>query len=299
MFERMSRGWELTKQSLAVLRQDKHLLVFPILSSIACLLIMISFAVPVMLSVDWSAMAQSAQAAKASGSAEGNVEFQMQPLYYVLLFLFYFCNYFIIAFFNSALVACAIKRFNGEETSVQIGLAAAGKRLPQILGWSLLNSTVGLVLQMISERAGLLGKIVIGLVGMVWTIATFFVVPVLVIEGTGPIESVKRSTQVLKKVWGEQLVANVGVGMVFGLLGLVVMLVLGGVGVALTIAFDSAVPIIACVVVGVMLITLLSLIGSTLKIIITAACYRFATTGLIAEQFTGDTLKSMFKTKGK
>ena len=292
MFDRLHRSWELTKQSIAVLRQDKHLVIFPILSSIACLIVMASFAVPLLTAVDWESVSNSA-------GSQSSAEFKMQPWYYPVLFLFYFVNYFVIAFFNSALIACAIKRFNGEETSVSIGLAAAAKRLPQLLAWSLVNATVGMVLRMISERAGLLGRIVIGLVGMVWTIATYFVVPVLVMEGLGPIASVKRSTQILRKVWGESLVAHVGIGAVTGLIGLAVVVLIMGGSVGLAIATESYWPAIIGGGLSVIALVLLALISSTLQVIVTAACYRFAATGLIAEQFEGNTLRGMFKVKGE
>jgi len=290
MFDRFARSWELTKQSMAVLRQDKHLLIFPILSSIACLFILVSFAVPLALSIDWESVRQSS-------SANSETRFQMQPHYYPLLFLFYFVNYFVIAFFNSALIACAIRRFNGDEAGVAVGLAEAGKRLPQLVAWSLVNSTVGMVLRMISERAGIIGKIVISLVGMVWTIATFFVVPVLVIEGVGPFAAIKRSTQVLRKTWGETLIANVGIGAAMGLIGLLTFLACLVVGGGLALAFDSPWPLVAAGGALVVLITMLSLIASTLKMILIAACYRYASTGLIAEQFDGDGLRSMFRRK--
>lgn len=150
---------------------------------------------------------------------------------------------------------------------------------------------------MISEKAGIIGKIVISLIGMVWSIATFFVVPVLVIEGVGPFTAVKRSTKVLSKVWGESIVANVSVSGIMSLIGLVVVGGLMFAGIAIGIAFESVVLGIVLVALGLLAGIILALISSTLKMIVIAACYRYATTGLIAEHFEGDTLRAMFRKK--
>src|SRR5262249_35476691 len=121
------------------------------------------------------------------------------PVAYVILFAFYAVNYFVIVFFNSALVACAIIRFKGGEPTVSDGLRAASNRLPQILAWALVSATVGIVLRTLESRSEKLGQIAAALVGAAWSIATYFVVPVLVVERVGPVEAVQRSFAVLRK----------------------------------------------------------------------------------------------------
>ena len=86
MFEKFSRSWELVKASAAVLRSDKELMVFPIVSGIATLVVLATFLVPV---IGWRVFSQ--------GAASG----------VVWVFLFYFCQYTVIVFCNSALVAAA------------------------------------------------------------------------------------------------------------------------------------------------------------------------------------------------
>lgn len=283
MFGTFSRSWELGKQSLAVLRHEKQLVVFPILSTLACLAVIASFAAPVLMTVDFEALRDDPQAAR-------------HPAYYLVLFAFYFANYFVIAFFNAALIACAMNRFNGEDTTVAAGLRAAGSRLPQILGWALVSATVGVVLRAIAERSGLLGRIIVGLIGMAWSIATYFVVPVLVVEGVGPITAVKRSTGILRKTWGEALVANAGIGGVTGLFLLLASLPLIG-GVVLGVLNESVATAIVGVGLTIVLWILISLISSTLQVILVAALYRYASTGLIPEHFDGHSLRGMFRTK--
>src|SRR6185437_8830886 len=120
---------------------------------------------------------------------------------YAAMFVFYFLDYFVIIFFNSALVACVLKQIDGVQPTLGYGLAVARQRLPQILGWALLTSTVGILLRLLEEKVGLLG--------MAWSVTSFLVVPVLVAEDTGPIESYKRSVEMLRRTWGEQIIGNV------------------------------------------------------------------------------------------
>lgn len=293
MFERMSRGWELTKQSWAVLRTDKQLIVFPALSSLACFLVAVSFIAPAAVFIDFSHLGHQGSA---SGPGQGGNSMSGNPFYYVWLFGFYFVNYFVIAFFNSALVACAWNRFNGEDTSVRAGLRVAVKRLPQILGWTLVNATVGVLLRMISEKSGSIGKYVVGLIGLAWTIASYFVVPILVVEGVGPIEAVKRSTATIRKTWGESLTANVTIGAI-SVVVFLLSLIPAAAGVAVAVATDTLWP--AFVGLGVMVVGLIAagLVTSTLQMIVVAATYRYASTGLVPEHFDGELLEQAFRAK--
>jgi hypothetical protein len=78
----------------------------------------------------------------------------------------------------------------------------------------LVAATVGLILKAIQENSGILGKIVTGLIGVVWSVATFFVVPVIAYENVGPIDAVKRSTEMMKEKWGESLTAGFSFGLI-------------------------------------------------------------------------------------
>src|SRR5206468_4089381 len=101
-------------------------------------------------------------------------------------FAYYFCSYFVIIFCNSALVSCALMRFNGQETSIGAGFQAAFARLPQILAWSLVSATVGVLLKVIESAHEKVGEFISAILGTAWTVLTYFVVPVLVVEKLGP-----------------------------------------------------------------------------------------------------------------
>ncbi len=278
MFDKLANGWRLGMQAFGVLRTDKKLLIFPLLSGIACLIIMASFALPLVLSKSFRNMMDN-------GEAPNDI------LIYLLLFVLYFLTYFVIIFFNSALVACALVRFNGGEPTLGDGFNAAASRMPQILGWALVSATVGLILKIIEDRSEKVGQFVAGLLGMAWSVMTYFVVPVLVVEKTGPIEAVKRSCSIIGKTWGESLVANFGVGLMIFLLFLAALIPAG-----LGFLMGGAALVVGLVITA-LLVIVVSLISSAVHTIITAALYQYAAEDRIPQQFEADLLQTAFVKK--
>jgi hypothetical protein len=186
----------------------------------------------------------------------------------------------------------------GEPTSVGAGFALARARLPQILGYALIAATVGLLLRMVQERLGLIGRFVVGLIGLAWTVATFLVVPVLVSKDVGPVDAVRHSVELLKRSWGENLIGQGGIGVVFGLLMFVAVL-LGALLVGGAIAMHSIVAVVAAAVVVVLGFILLGLIQSALQGIYAAALYRYAEAGEASAGFDQALLQQAFAPKKK
>lgn len=199
--------WSLMKASWEVLKKDEELLVFPVVSGICCLIVVALFAVPVITSGAWQPPAKGAPL-----SAQVN--------YYGLLFLFYLCDYFVIIFFNAAIVACAVVRMQGDNPTVGDGFRAAGARFSLIVAWALVSATVGLFFRIMEDRSKTAGRIIAALLGIAWSLMSFLVVPILVVEKKGPITALKESAQLLKKTWGEQIIGNFSFGLVFFVLAL-------------------------------------------------------------------------------
>lgn len=260
MFERLQRSWDLAMQCLAVLRDDKSLLLFPLFSAIAIVLLVASFAVPLLPLL--------AALSPKSGRPPDHL------LLYSVVFLFYFITFSVMNFFNTALVEVALRRFEGEAATVAGGLRRAWARLPVILMYSIVAATAGTVLQAVEERVGFIGRIVIALIGFVWAVATALVVPVLAAEDVGPYEAIARSAELVRKTWGEQIIGNTGIGLVFGLaLGIVV--VIGGL-VAINAFMASPSLGIALLAMLVLAVCLIALAQTTLQGIYAAALYRYA-----------------------
>ena len=268
---RIYGAWLLAKQSWRVLMLDKELLVFPLMSGIACFLVLATF-------IGGAFAAGVTQ----TGSAAAN-----DAVAWGLLFAYYFANYSVIVFFNSALVSCAMIRFQGGNPTVEDGMRAARARIPQILAWALLAATVGVALRVIQDRVPAVSRFVLGLLGAAWTIATYFIVPLLVVEKLGPFDAVKRSVTLMKETWGESLASNVGIGLVFGL-GTIVFLVLA---VSATVVLfgitGSTGVLITCIVLTVAFLVAAVLIASALNTIVTSALYLYAAEKKVPRAFEG------------
>jgi hypothetical protein len=280
MFRSISANWELIKASAAVLRSDKELIVCPFISAVATLIVTATFAAPLFLAGIFSGITTGQRNPQVAGIVIG--------------FLFYLVQNFIIFFMNTALVGAAMLRLQGGQGTVSAGFQIALQRTGPIFGYALIAATVGVILRWIAERFGVVGQIVASLLGLNWNLATYLVVPILVVENVGPIEAIQGSTRLLKRTWGEQIVGNIGFGAVFGLLTLAVML-LGAAGVALA-ASTRALALIVGVVVVVAFLAL-GLVSSALGGIYRAALYRYAATGQIAAGFSPDLIQGAFRQK--
>ena len=260
MLDRFQRSWDLAGECVSLLMEDKSLLVFPLLSGLAMLLVIGSFAVPLYPSLAlWT-----------NGGAQA-----MSSMTYVALFVFYWLQYSIVIFFNTALIEVALDRFDGEEASLGDGLRRAFSQLPVIIGYALIAATVGLILRVIAERVGFVGKIVVGLIGFAWSVATALVVPVLAAEDVGPVEAIRRSVELIRKAWGEDIIGGVGIGVVFGVL-IFIMLLVGGFLVVVAFGAGNAAAGIVLLVASVVVVSLLGLAQATLHGIYSAALYRYA-----------------------
>ena len=280
MFDRLSRSWQLVKASGSVLMEDKELLIFPLISSIATVVVVACFALPI---IGMGALDGL------SGGRNGG----MSTGAYVVGFLFYLCQYFVIFFFNAALVGAAMIRLDGGNPSVGDGLRIAASKAGSILGYAFIAATVGMILRAIQERVGFIGKIVAGLLGAGWTIATYLVVPVLVARDVGPVEAVKESATLLKKTWGENVIGQAGLGFAFGLIQFSVITC--GVLLVIAAAFTQNAPLIILTVVFVIAAVIVTaLIHSALSGIYAAALYRYASGGERTPGFDSSTLQQAF-----
>jgi len=279
MFQRLSRSWSLVKASASVLRQDKELLLFPVLSLVSLCVVLAVFAVPTIM----------------LGILEGfhGGRGALGPVHYVLAFLFYFSQYFVIFFFNSALVGAAMMRLDGKDPSLSDGLRIAGSRIGAIAGYALVAATVGLALRIIQERVGFVGKIVVAILGAGWSIATFLVVPVLVSQDIGPIAAVKQSASLLRKTWGENLIGQAGIAAAFGLIFFLVVMA-GVVLVIGAVATHSIALIVLALVITVLAIGITALVQAALSGIYEAALYRFAVDGSQTPGFDSGALQLAF-----
>jgi hypothetical protein len=277
VFERLANSWRLTKASAAVLSADKELMVFPLVSAATLVLVTAGFALPMVLAKGADRMLQGA------GS-------------YLVAFLFYLVSYFVIFFCNSALVGAAMIRLRGGDPTVADGFRIASGKIGPIFGYALIAATVGMVLRTLQERMGFIGRIIVGLIGMAWNLATFLVVPVLVMEDVSPVDAVKRSMALLKKTWGEQVIGGFSLGLVAGLATFLLLLIFAPL-LFLAIAAQSTALIVAVIIGFGLSLMLLALVNATLSGIYTAALYRYAAEGDVSDGFAPEMVEDAFRPK--
>ena len=197
VFDRIGKGWNLGMTSLKVIKKNKQLVLFPIISGVFLFVVIGSF-----LGLAYTKW----------GFEYFEMVQQGSPADYAIAFVFYLISYFVIIFFNVGLVHCTRIYLEGGEPNFRDGVQFSMKRIPIILGWSALSATVGLIIKAIQENSGTVGDIVASVIGIIWSIATFFVVPVLAYEEVGPFEALKRSGKIMKEKWGESIGASFSFG---------------------------------------------------------------------------------------
>ena len=281
MFDRITNGFAMARSSWRVIMTDKKLLWFPVISGILFLVVAASFWVPLGM------LYENGKVLDENGKPH--------IWFYAVMFAFYFCTYFVMTFCNAALISCALLRFNGQTPTVNDGFRAAMSRLPQILAWSLVSASVGLLLKAIENAHEKAGYWISSILGTAWSVMTYFAVPILVVEKVGPIEAVKRSVSLMKRTWGEALTGKVGMGLFLFLLFVVIFLPL-----ALAIYFlghaSPALFIALLIVTGIALMWYMA-VSAAMQTVFMTAVYQFANSDRVPEGFERHTMMTAFSSK--
>ncbi|MCO6493949.1 MAG: hypothetical protein J5I98_36355 [Phaeodactylibacter sp.] len=277
-FDRLSNGWKLGLASFGVIRENPSLMLFPVLSGASLLFICLTFFGGIAALFGFNPDAFFSR-----------FETGGEWLAYAALFLFYLVNFTVIVFFNVGLVHCTRLIMDGREAKVGDGIAYSISRLNAIVSWAILAATVGVILKTLEDRLGAIGQIIVGIVGIVWSIATFFVVPVIAYEDVTPIEAVKRSGRIVKEKWGEAIGANFSFGL-FYFLGIIAIA-------AISVLLFFVHPIVA-IVAGVLSFLFLATAVSAAKTVFLAAVYRHVNDEPV-EFYDSEVLDNVFVPKKK
>lgn len=274
---RFLRGWRLAKRSWSVLRADRTLALFPLISAAAVVAAALVVAGPGVVLF-------------ATGASEVAGVVLWALTLYAVTFAGIYCS--------TALAAAADRVLAGESVRVRDGFAAVRSRRGVIARWALVQTTVGVLLQAVqgaleeSPLGRAAAQVIGALAGTAWAVATFFVVPLIALEGVGPKEAIKRSAGLIRERWGEGLAGSGSIG------GLVVLMgVLPAVGlIALGIAAGGATAAgVALIALGVALLATAAVVGSTLNAIFRVALYRFASEDRVVGGFDRELLQTAFQ----
>lgn len=311
LIERFNRSWLVFRTSCRVMRSNPKLLLFPVVSNLATLVIAAFFLlIPLMslLLVDTGHSAFSAEHWQVLGRKDfnGSLAEQYGPVVFFLgvgsyAVLVYLTSMFIAAFCNTAFYQQIMKALGGEPVSIREGLRFASTRIKAILLWSLLSGTVGLLIKSIAERFGILGNIIMRFVGFAWSAASVFVIPIIVRENTvNPFTSLKNSVALLRRSWGEALIGYTGITMIttaailFTLFPIGICIILLAVfnfstGLAILIPFVLILELLFILLVG--------FLSNIANDIYRCSLYVYASEGVIPEHFTKDMMDAAWKVK--
>ena len=272
---RIKRGWGLTKKSWGLLKEHPSLIRFPLYGGVATTILAILTLGPGLYLWEEDQMAGAI------------------PVIVIGVYVLSFVGFY----FSVGLAACADMIFRGQEATVADGLAVSRSRIAQISGWAAVSAAISLVMNLLENQGGTLGTIAARLVGMAWTLVTFLAVPVIAIEGTGPLETIKRSASLFRERWGQQITGNIAIGAAVFLFGVLpaVALIVGGVAVWSSASFLGAL----LVVIGALVLAIALLVSRALNGIFGVALYRYALDGEVVGGFTQEDLESAVKVKGR
>jgi len=271
--QRIRNSWELGKISWSVLRSDRTLAWFPVLSAVVSLLVIAVFAGLV--------------ATTGVDTTEGKES--LEAIGWVFVVVGYIALAFVATYFLAALVHGANERLEGRDVSLSGSLGAANSKLHRILPWAIVQGTVSVIISAIEERAGFVGQIIVRLIGAAWAIVTFLTIPIIMMEDLGPWNALKRSGTLLKQTWGENLVAQAGFGL-FAMLASIPGIAL----IALGVATNEVVALVGLGTIGVIWILVVSVVISAMSGIYRIALYRFAVDGKAPGAFASSDLGGAF-----
>jgi len=271
--KRIRRGWALTKKSWALLKEHRELIRFPLYGAVATIPLAILFLGPGLYFFDQKELAAAI------------------PLVVVGIYVLTVVG----VYFSVGLAAAANLIFGGQDATVSDGLAVARSRFGAICGWAALSTSISLLMALLENQGGVLGNIAARLVGMAWALVTFMAVPVIAIEGTGPLDTLKRSASIFKQKWGQQITGNIAIGGAVFLIGLLPAALLIAAGVLLW--SSSGAVAVVLILIGAVIMCVALLISKALSGVFGVALYRYAVEGQAVGGFTQEELESAVKLK--
>jgi hypothetical protein len=271
---RFRNSIEIIKASWAVLQQDRELVWLPVIS--------------VLSTAATAALFMGGFWVTSSRAVDGT--FQASPLGWILVAAMYLVLAFITIYFNTALISAAWERMHGGDPTLGSAFAAANSKIGLILPWAIVSATVSIVIRAVEQRAGIFGRVIGAVVGVAWSLVTFLVLPVIVVEGLGVGAALKRAGALFKKTWGEQVIGNAAIG----ILGFVGLLVAAPV-VMLAIATKTAIVIVPVIALAVAWLLGVTAVTSAMSGIFQTALYQFASTGEVPAGFTREQMTGAFR----
>lgn len=278
-------GWRLFKQSLALMRGNRYLFRYTVMSAVWALVVSLGF-FGVMIGV---ILLTHNNANLTNGLADALV-----VLVYILLF-------FVANLYAAGLSANVLDLFHGQRQPYRTYMHTAWQKAPTLLAYSAIEATIGLLLRVIAERVRFVGWIIARLLGAIWSLSTLFTIPIIMTtDKPRAFRSIKQSMSLFKATWGEGITSKVSIHAVVFLLTLAslipfsLLLLLVGAGAHLLGGLATAILIFVIVAAWLLFLVLLSLFATLATSIINVALFYYATTKQVPPAFDADLLNSVY-----
>lgn len=260
-------SWQLTKSAFRMIREDKALLLFPLVSGLAAIGIIVLFAVGLFTLTFYTNLASNVNAYDAVVG--------------VLLLLVYFVLWIVSVFFSGALVGAAMMKLSGKQPTFGDGIRVASSRAGKLVAWALLGGTLMLLIRLIASRIRGIAGTIFGLAaGVTVGVLTYFLIPVLMYEDHSAWGSIKRSGSLFVKTFGRTFVSNLVLGLLLAL-GFIAAIVLGVIGAVFLFSGPLILGVILLLA-AVALFIFMAILSSAAEGVLMTALYRYATTGQVA-----------------
>ena len=306
--EKFTRSWKLLASSFQIIGRQPKLLLFPFVTFVCTVVIVLFFIAPAALLPTGNALSQPEHWEAAmhrlvafepavSTTYSHTQHWNLTGVGYAYVVVLYLTSMFLATFFNVAFYNEIIKALAGGQVSLRAGLRFACSRLRAILLWSLFAGAVGLIIKTLEERFGWVGRWIMRLVGVVWSVASVFVIPIIVREeSANPFTLLRTSAATLKKTWGESLIGYVGitVGSWIVMLGSVIFLVGAGL---LSLWLDHPGFIIAAACLWLVAMFVYGYLIGVAGHIYRGALYVYASEGVVPAPFTAELMDAAWKVK--
>jgi Family of unknown function (DUF6159) len=279
MFDRMRRGWELTKKAWGVVRSHPGLAKLPLTGGALALLAVIVIGGPgaALMSIDNTGT-------KVLGA--------------ILLVLAAYLASFAIIYYNVALAAGADQALRGQEPDIAAAKGVARSRIGLIAAWAAVSAAISILMALLRDRAGAAGGIVAGIGGAIWSLITFLVVPVLAFEGIGPVDAIKRSAHLFRQRWGQQVTGNVVIGGIAGL-AVFVGIAIGVLGVVVIAIGDAAAIALGVVLLLIGLVAAIAgaVFGGATRGVFGVALYHYVSANQVIGPFTATDMEGTARSR--
>ncbi|TQF04228.1 hypothetical protein E6W39_20855 [Kitasatospora acidiphila] len=173
----------------------------------------------------------------------------------------------------SAAMICAVDDvLRGEPARIGVSYRRALRHWRQLLAWSLLNTTVLLLIRQL-KRIPVAGEIMDGLFSAGWAVATYLALPAMMIDGLGVTEGIRRSSRMLRATFSRQVYGSLWIAA-----PVVLSVVIGFLAFMLGVESNSLGPAVAGGVVAALLLMCALLAGATISGIFRTVLYRDSST---------------------